>query len=115
MQRLCTFFVLLRRVLFLSLALYMLETPVTLKIFGILVLHGATLFYNNFSNPFVSKLDQRLQQFNEYMVGLSIFSLLPLTEWNSSATDRYFYSWVLILLMQAMVVVNMTIVIRMSF
>ena len=48
------------------------------------------------------------------MIGTSIFLLLPLTDWNSSATSRYLHSWLLILLVQLMVVVNMTIVIRMS-
>lgn len=47
MQRLCTFFVLLRRVLFLVLALTMPDVPVVLKIFGITALHLVTMFYNS--------------------------------------------------------------------
>ena len=52
MQRLCTFFVLLRRFLFLVLALTMPNVPVVLKIFGIIVLHFVTMFYNSLSKPY---------------------------------------------------------------
>ena len=115
MQRLCTFFVLLRRVLFLKLALTMHDVPVSLKIFGITILHIVTMFYNGFSKPYAGQLDQRLQQFNEYMVGVSIFCLFPLSDWNLLAEDRYYYSWILIIMVQVMVFVNMTIVIKMSY
>ena len=92
----------------------MVDVPVTFKLYGTLILHLLTVFYNNFSNPSIRKLDRRLQQINEFMVGVSVFLLLPLTEWNTEATNRYIFSWFLILLVQLMVFINMTVVMWMS-
>ena len=114
-QKLNTPLLLLRRTLYVSLALsqWVQSAPssATLQIYGLFLLSTVTLLYNGFVDPFISKFDRKIQQFNEFMIGLCTLALLSVHPgWNILGQDRVFYSWMLVVMVQVLIVVNMTIV-----
>ena len=73
------------------------------------------LLYTGKAAPLTSKLERRLEIFNEFIVGMCILSLMPLTDWNQEADIKFYYSWILISLMQILIIINMLVVFGSSY
>ena len=82
LQRLYFVISLIRRTVFLIVALYFPEQPLIYHLFCLYITSFAALLYYGYCTPLKSRFDRRIEIFNEFMVGLSCLSLFPLTDWN---------------------------------
>ena len=115
LQRLYFVIVLIRRTIYLFITLQLTFIPSTFQIYLIYFLSLMYLGYNGIVEPLRSRLDRRIELFNETMVGLCLLSLFPMTDWNPEPELKFNYSWLLITLMQILIVTNSAIVFKHSF
>ena len=96
-QRLYYLVYLARRTVYLILALAISDSaPQIVQIYGLIFLNLAIIIYNGLCQPMASRLDRRLELFNELMVCFSTISMLLVTDWNPSPHLQYDFGWMII-------------------
>ena len=81
-QRLFYVQYMVRRLLYLSITFNYPNMSASLQLICIIILNHASFIYIGLVEPHRSKMDRFIEMFNEFIVGLCFFSLLPLTDWN---------------------------------
>jgi len=78
-------------------------------------LNLAIIIYIGFSQPFTSRLKNRLEYINEAMVGIITFQFIFCTDWVDSEEFKFELGWILVISVLVLIVINLAFVFYYAF
>ena len=114
-QKLFYFFYMLRRLIYLSLALNYPNLPVSIQLISLILINIVWTIYLGLIDIHSSRRERRFELFNEFIVSMCFISLLTVTNWNGDPELQFLYSWMVIALIQLLVLVNFASIIVSGF
>jgi hypothetical protein len=92
-----------------------LENSSTLQIICLNLLNLAMIIYQGQFDPLITRLKNRIEKCNEFLVMMCSLHLMLYTEWVADAQVRYYYGWSNVAVIIVCCTINMLIVLWFSF
>ena len=114
-QRMFYMLFLLKRIIYIGVALIWPEMPFFFQFMILISLNYATVIYYSYSKPHQQHLERKFELFNEFMVGQSYFLFLTQTDWVEDPQIKFNYSWLIQGIIEIMIIINMAYISKLTY
>ena len=83
----------------------------TLQLQFLMALNMASFIYLGKCEPSTTRMDRRLELFNEFMIGATLISMLASTDAVASPNTQFIYTWITIGIIEIQILANCLLVI----